>query len=196
MVNAAALAALPAGAFVINTARGGLIDEAALVAALDSGHIGGAALDVFEGEPPEAGPPLRDHPLAIVTPHVSGTTPRSLVAMGVMAAECIAAVLTGAPVPEGRIVPPPTPQHDRARAGPGRRRCVAGGPTLAAAGLGALSAAALPPVHAIPVLLVCVPGLLALIDGAPGLGRGAAARLRVRARATTSWGCIGSPRRS
>ncbi len=107
LIDAAALAALPAGAFVVNTARGGLIDEAALVAALDGGHIGGAALDVFEGEPPAPDHRLRDHPLAIVTPHVSGTTPRSLVAMGVMAAECIAAVLTGAPVPDGRIVPPP-----------------------------------------------------------------------------------------
>ncbi len=62
---------------------------------------------MFEGEPPDPRHPLRNHPLAIVTPHVSGTTPRSLVAMGVMAAECIAAVLTGAPVPEGRVVPPP-----------------------------------------------------------------------------------------
>ena len=104
LMNAAALAALPAGAFVVNTARGGLVDEAALLAALDSLHIGGAALDVFEGEPPPPDHGLRHHPRAIVTPHVSGTTPRSLVAMGVMAAECIAAVLTGAPVPTGRTV--------------------------------------------------------------------------------------------
>ncbi len=106
LIDAAALAALPLGAFVINTARGGLIDEAALAAALDSGHLGGAALDVFEGEPPGPDHSLRDHPLAIVTPHVSGTTPRSMVAMGVMAAECIAAVLTGNPVPDGRTVHP------------------------------------------------------------------------------------------
>ena len=106
LIDAAALAALPKGAFVINTARGGLVDEAALAAALDAGHIAGAALDVFEGEPPGVAHPLRNHPLAIVTPHVSGTTPRSLIAMGVMAAECIAAVLTGAPVPSGRIVQP------------------------------------------------------------------------------------------
>ena len=104
LVNAAALAALPDGAFVVNTARGGLVDEAALLQALDSGHIAGAALDVFEGEPPAAGHGLRDHPAVIVTPHVAGATPRSLVAMGVMAAECIVAVLTGAPVPPGRTV--------------------------------------------------------------------------------------------
>lgn len=104
LIGAAALAAMPAGSFVVNTARGGLIDEAALLAALDRGHIAGAALDVFEGEPPPAGYPLRRHPRVIATPHVSGTTPRSLIAMGVMAAECIAAVLTGAPVPAGRTV--------------------------------------------------------------------------------------------
>ena len=106
LIDAAALAALPAGAFVVNTARGGLIDEDALGAALESGHIAGAALDVFDGEPPSATHPLRDHPLVIVTPHAAGTTPRSVVAMGVMAAECIAAVLTGEPVPAGRIVHP------------------------------------------------------------------------------------------
>lgn len=107
LIDAAALQLLPAGAFVINTARGGLIDEAALVAALDSGQIAGAALDVFETEPPHPRDRLRTHPLAIVTPHVSGTTPRSMIAMGTMAAECIAAVLTGQPVPAGRTVQPP-----------------------------------------------------------------------------------------
>ena len=104
LVSHSALGALPKGAFVVNTARGGLIDEAALLAALDNGHIAGAALDVFEGEPPPVDYRLRDHPAVIVTPHVAGTTPRSLVAMGVMAAECIVAVLTGAAVPPGRIV--------------------------------------------------------------------------------------------
>ncbi len=104
IIDAAALAALPKGAFLVNTARGGLVDEAALAAALDAGHLAGAALDVFEGEPPPASHPLRAHPLAIVTPHVAGTTPRSMVAMGVMAAECIVAVLTGAAVPTGRTV--------------------------------------------------------------------------------------------
>jgi D-3-phosphoglycerate dehydrogenase len=104
MIDGAALAAMPAGSFVINTARGGLIDEAALLAALDSGHIAGAGLDVFEGEPPPAVYPLRNHPRVIATPHVSGATAGSLVTMGVMAAECVVAVLTGAPVPAGRLV--------------------------------------------------------------------------------------------
>ena len=106
VIDAAALAALPRGSFVVNTARGGLIDEAALLAALDTNHLAGAALDVFEIEPPPADHPLRRHPRVIATAHMAGTTPRSLVAMGLMAAECIAAVLTGAPVPAGRTVHP------------------------------------------------------------------------------------------
>jgi D-3-phosphoglycerate dehydrogenase len=104
LVDAAALARLPQGAFVINTARGGIIDEAALIAALESGHIGGAGLDVFEGEPPSADHPLRTHPKVLATPHISGVTQASLVNMGVMAAECIAWALTGQTVPEARIV--------------------------------------------------------------------------------------------
>lgn len=104
LVDAAALALLPAGAMLVNTARGGIVDEAALFAALESGHLAGAALDVFEIEPPAAGDRLRDHPKVIATPHVSGVTQASLVNMGVMAAECIAWALRGEPVPEARIV--------------------------------------------------------------------------------------------
>jgi D-3-phosphoglycerate dehydrogenase len=104
VIGAAALAAMPAGAIVVNTARGGLIDEAALLAALDSGHVAGAGLDVFETEPPAPDDRLRSHPHVFATPHVAGVTDGSLVTMGVMAAECIAAVLTGAPVPPERLV--------------------------------------------------------------------------------------------
>ena len=104
LIDAAALAALPPGAFVVNTARGGLIDEAALLAALDSGALAGAALDVFEAEPLRPGSTLRNHPRLIATPHVAGTSPAALETMGRMAAECIVAVLTGAPVPAGRVV--------------------------------------------------------------------------------------------
>jgi D-3-phosphoglycerate dehydrogenase len=95
---------MPAGSFVINTARGGLIAEAELDAALQSGHIAGAGLDVFENEPPAPEHLLRRHPRVIVTPHVAGVTEGSLMRMGVMAAECIVAALTGGRVPEERIV--------------------------------------------------------------------------------------------
>ena len=106
LIGAAELAALPRGAMLVNTARGGLVDEAALLAALEAGHLAGAALDVFEQEPPPAGYALRDHPLVLVTPHVAGVTPGSLERMGLMAAECIVARLLGRPVPAERIVCP------------------------------------------------------------------------------------------
>lgn len=104
IVDRAAIAAMPSGSYVINTARGGLIDEAALYDALESRHLAGAALDVFEDEPPAPADRLRRHARTIVTPHVSGVTDGSLTAMGVMAAECIVAALTGGCVPPGRIV--------------------------------------------------------------------------------------------
>ena len=103
LIGADALAALPHGAIVINTARGGILDEAALLAALESGHIAAAGLDVFETEPPGLQDALRRHPRVIATPHMAGSTPGALRAVGVMAAECIAAVLAGDPVPADRI---------------------------------------------------------------------------------------------
>ena len=104
LIDAPALAAMPPGSFLVNTARGGIVDEAALLAALDRGHLAGAALDVFEDEPPPFAYPLRRHPRVIATPHVAGVTPDALDRMGIMAAECIVAALTGQPVPLQRIV--------------------------------------------------------------------------------------------
>ena len=106
IIGAAELALLPAGAFVLNTARGGLLDEDALLRAIEAGHVAGAGLDVFEQEPPPPAYLLRAHPKVIATPHVSGVTEGSLINMGVMAAECIVAVLRGEPVPAGREVRP------------------------------------------------------------------------------------------
>jgi phosphoglycerate dehydrogenase-like enzyme len=72
LVNARTLAALPAGASLINVARGEVVCEADLCAALQSGHLGGALLDVFEHEPLPGASPLWDMPQVIVTPHSAG----------------------------------------------------------------------------------------------------------------------------
>lgn len=71
LIDAGALAALPRGARVINIARGEIVDEAALVAALESGHLGGAYLDVFEKEPLPADSPLWGMPNVFLSPHNS-----------------------------------------------------------------------------------------------------------------------------
>jgi glyoxylate/hydroxypyruvate reductase A len=70
----ASLALLPRGAYVINVARGGLVDEDALLELLDSGHLAGAALDVFRQEPLPQDHPFWAHPTVRITPHVSAIT--------------------------------------------------------------------------------------------------------------------------
>ena len=78
ILNAARLATLPRGAFLINAARGDHIVEADLIAALDSGHLAAAALDVFQPEPLPAGHPFWGHDKIFLTPHIaSHTTPRT-----------------------------------------------------------------------------------------------------------------------
>jgi len=74
LLNAETLAQLKPGAYVINAARGGLVDEAALLDALDSGHLAGAALDTFATEPLPADSPLRANPKLVLTPHLGAST--------------------------------------------------------------------------------------------------------------------------
>jgi phosphoglycerate dehydrogenase-like enzyme len=75
LFDAAAFAAMKPGALLVNIARGAIVDEGALVAALRSGPLGGAALDVFAHEPLPAGHPLWSLPNVLLSPHISGMTP-------------------------------------------------------------------------------------------------------------------------
>lgn len=105
MIDAAALAAMKPSAILVNTARGSLVDEAALVEALRAERIGGAALDVFEVEP------LRDSPLAgldnvVLTPHVAGTSAASFRAMTERCVENILAVTGGRDPGQGLVLNP------------------------------------------------------------------------------------------
>ncbi|MCA0239544.1 MAG: hydroxyacid dehydrogenase [Proteobacteria bacterium] len=77
LIDADRLAGMKPGAVLINTSRGGIVDEAALAQALRSGHLGGAALDVFETEPLPAHSALADVPHLLLTPHVAGVTHES-----------------------------------------------------------------------------------------------------------------------
>ena len=86
---------LKPGCHIVNTSRGGVIDEAALVRALESGEVAGAALDVFETEPLPAGHPLCSAPNTLLTPHIAGATREALDNMARDAAQGVLDVLNG-----------------------------------------------------------------------------------------------------
>lgn len=95
LVDAAAMAKMKKGSFLVNTARGGIINEDDLVTALKSGQIGGAALDVFADEPlsKEAAAKFADAPNLIMTPHISGVTEESSAAISIITVENVLRVL-------------------------------------------------------------------------------------------------------
>ena len=96
LIDAAALARMPTGAILINAARGGVVDEAAVARALRSGHLGGAALDVFDREPLDAaaGAVFADVPNLILTPHIAGVTQESNVRVSAVTAQAVRRHLT------------------------------------------------------------------------------------------------------
>lgn len=94
LMDAARIATMKADAILINTSRGGVVDEAALAAALRARRLGGAALDVFEHEPLAAGSPLADCPNLLLTPHIAGVTRESNQRVSSLIADKVAAALT------------------------------------------------------------------------------------------------------
>lgn len=103
MFNAARLQRMKPTAYLVNTARGGIVDEPALHAALTAGKLAGAGLDVFEQEPPSQDNPLFKLSSVIIAPHMAGVTLESLDRMGLQTARNIMSVLDGKPIRENVI---------------------------------------------------------------------------------------------
>jgi D-3-phosphoglycerate dehydrogenase len=103
MFNADRLKLMKPRAYLINTARGGIVDEADLYAALTSGKLAGAGLDVFEQEPPPAGQALLKLPNVITAPHVAGVTVEAVDRMSEQTARNILSVLDGSPLRQNVI---------------------------------------------------------------------------------------------
>lgn len=103
LFNAARLGRMKRGGYLVNTARGGIIDEAALHDALVSGHIGGAGLDVFDLEPTPTTNALLKLDTVITSPHMAGVTVEAMAAMAEACARNILSVIDGQPIVENVI---------------------------------------------------------------------------------------------
>ncbi|HTU94943.1 MAG TPA: NAD(P)-dependent oxidoreductase, partial [Solirubrobacteraceae bacterium] len=99
LIDAAALAAMKPTAILINTARGPIVDQAALLEALRTGEIGGAALDVTDPEPPPPDDPLLRARNLLVAPHIGSATHTAREAMATRAVDNLLAALDGEPMP-------------------------------------------------------------------------------------------------
>ncbi len=95
LMNAARLAQMRPGSYLINVARGSLVDETALVEALQTGHLAGAGLDVFDPEPAVADNPLFSLPNTICTSHIGSYTTAGILRMQIIACQQVAAILRG-----------------------------------------------------------------------------------------------------
>jgi len=93
ILNAASIAKCKKGVRIINCARGGLVEEAALLAALQSGQVGGAALDVYEKEPPADDLPFRALPNVVLTPHLGASTSEAQEGVGIEIAQAVSELL-------------------------------------------------------------------------------------------------------
>ena len=103
LFNAARLKRMKPSAYLVNTARGGIIDEPALYDALTSGKLAGAGLDVFAQEPPVVPNPLFELPNVIIAPHVAGVTWEAVDRMSEQTARNLLSALDGAPIRENVI---------------------------------------------------------------------------------------------
>jgi len=110
LLGAAAFAKCKRGVLVVNAARGGIIDEKALLAALESGQVGGAGLDVFEQEPPSKDHPLVKHPKVICTPHLGASTEQAQLNVAIQVAEQVRDFLLDGGVRNGVNVPSVSPE--------------------------------------------------------------------------------------
>jgi glyoxylate reductase len=99
LLGGAEIAAMKRGAILVNTARGGIVDETALAAALVSGHLGGAALDVYAQEPLAPTSPLLDAPGLVLAPHIGSASAATRARMAALAVANLEAGLAGLPLP-------------------------------------------------------------------------------------------------
>jgi D-3-phosphoglycerate dehydrogenase len=110
LIDARALSLMKPTAYLINTARGDLVDEPALVEALSEGRLAGAGLDVFAQEPPDEANPLLALPNVLATPHIAGITEQSAQRMATLSVDNILAVLEGRRPPHPVNEPRPRPR--------------------------------------------------------------------------------------
>jgi phosphoglycerate dehydrogenase-like enzyme len=106
LIDAEALAAMKPTAYLINTARGAVVDEVAVCEALAEGRLAGYGTDVLTNSPPSADDPLLQFDNVVVTPHVAAASKKANARTNGLAAECAAKILTGQPAPEGCVLNP------------------------------------------------------------------------------------------